>query len=65
MTAELYLPKGDTYETSSMHGYRQPLVLEEVPVLDIAADDVILKVGAGGMWRTDVQLIDGYFEKYT
>lgn len=47
-----------------MHAYHQPLVLDEVPIPDIAADEVLLKVTAAGMCRTDVQLIDGYFRPY-
>ena len=47
-----------------MHGYNQPLVLEDVPTPDIKPDEVLLKVTAAGMCRTDVQLVDGYFRKY-
>ena len=47
-----------------MHGYRQPLVLEDVKVPEIAADEVLLKVAAAGMCRTDAQMVDGYFELY-
>jgi alcohol dehydrogenase, propanol-preferring len=47
-----------------MHAYRQPLVLEDVSVPEIAADDILLKVTATGMCRTDVQLVDGYFKDY-
>jgi alcohol dehydrogenase, propanol-preferring len=47
-----------------MHGYRQPLVLEDVKVPEIAADEVLLKVAAAGMCRTDAQMVDGYFEPY-
>ncbi|RZU43544.1 NAD(P)-dependent alcohol dehydrogenase [Edaphobacter modestus] len=47
-----------------MHAYKQPLVLEEVPVPEIAADEVLVRVTAAGMCRTDLQLIDGYFHKY-
>jgi propanol-preferring alcohol dehydrogenase len=47
-----------------MHSYRQPLVLEDVKVPDIAANEVLLKVGAAGMCRTDAQMVDGYFEPY-
>jgi propanol-preferring alcohol dehydrogenase len=47
-----------------MHGYNQPLVLEEVPIPDIQADEVLVRVGGAGMCRTDVQLIDGYFRPY-
>ena len=38
-----------------MHGYNQPLVLEEVPVPEIGPEEVLVKVEAGGMCRTDVQ----------
>lgn len=47
-----------------MHGYNQPLVLEDVPVPDIGPDEALLKVTAAGMCRTDVQLVDGYFRPY-
>ena len=47
-----------------LHGYHQPLVLEDVPVPEIAVNEVLVKVGAAGMCRTDVQLIDGYFRPY-
>lgn len=47
-----------------MHGYKQPLVLEDVKVPEIAADEVLIKVGAAGMCRTDAQMVDGYFEPY-
>src|SRR5215469_18522590 len=45
-----------------MHGYNQLLVLEEVPTPEIGPEEVLVKVEAGGMCRTDVQLIDGYFK---
>jgi propanol-preferring alcohol dehydrogenase len=48
-----------------MHDYGKPLILEDVPVPAIGADEVLLKVTAAGMWRTDVQLVDGYFRKYS
>ena len=51
-------------KSARMHAYHQPLVLEDVPVPDIAADEVLLKVTAAGMCRTDVQLVDGYFRPY-
>jgi propanol-preferring alcohol dehydrogenase len=47
-----------------MHGYNQPLVFEDVPTPDFKPDEVLLKVTAAGMCRTDVQLVDGYFRKY-
>ena len=47
-----------------MHGYKQPLVLEDVAVPEMAADEVLIKVTAAGMCRTDAQLLDGYFKDY-
>lgn len=47
-----------------MHEYRKPLVLEDVPVPDIQADEALVKVAAAGMCRTDMQLVDGYFQQY-
>src|SRR5271170_7846925 len=44
-----------------MHGYKQPLIIEDVPVPDILPDQVLVRVGGAGMCRSDVQLIDGYF----
>jgi len=44
--------------------YNQPLVYEEVPIPEIKPDEVLVKVQACGMCRSDVQLIDGYFRKY-
>ncbi|MFJ4445127.1 NAD(P)-dependent alcohol dehydrogenase [Pseudomonas sp. NPDC089422] len=44
-----------------MHGYKQPLVIEEVDVPDILPTEVLVRVEAAGMCRTDFQLVDGYF----
>lgn len=44
-----------------MYGYHEPLRLEEVPVPDPAPDEVLVKVAACGMCRSDYQLLDGYF----
>ena len=44
-----------------MHGYRQPLVLEEVKIPEISSNRVLVRVGGAGMCRSDVQLVDGYF----
>jgi propanol-preferring alcohol dehydrogenase len=41
-----------------MHGYNEPLRLEEIPVPDIGPEDVLVKVAATGMCRS---LIEGYF----
>jgi propanol-preferring alcohol dehydrogenase len=46
-----------------MHGYNEPLRLEEIPVPDVGADEVLVKVAAAGMCRSDFQLIDGYFRE--
>lgn len=48
-----------------MHELHRPLVLEDVPVPDIAADEVLVRVTAAGMCRTDVQMVDGYFQQYS
>lgn len=44
-----------------MYGYHEPFRLEEVPVPDPAPDEVLVKVAACGMCRSDYQLVDGYF----
>lgn len=44
--------------------YHKPLVLEDIPVPDIAADEVLVKVAACGMCRSDVLLVDGFFQGY-
>ncbi|MGW0168525.1 NAD(P)-dependent alcohol dehydrogenase [Streptomyces sp. NPDC003343] len=44
-----------------MHGYQEPLRIEEVPVPEIGPDEILLKVAAVGMCRSDYQLLDGYF----
>jgi alcohol dehydrogenase, propanol-preferring len=44
--------------------YGNPLVLEDVPVPDIAPDEILVQVMACGMCRSDVQLVDGYFRPY-
>src|SRR5688572_31558064 len=56
--------EGNSMRAARMHDYNQPLVLEDVPIPDIKPDEVLLKVTAAGMCRTDVQLLDGYFRKY-
>lgn len=44
--------------------YRKPLVLEDIPIPDIKADEVLVKVEACGMCRSDVLLVDGFFQTY-
>ena len=40
-----------------MHGYHEPLRLEEIPVPDVGPDEVLIKVAAAGMCRSDFQQI--------
>src|SRR5215469_8461416 len=47
-----------------MHEYGKALVLDDVPVPDIQPDEILVKITACGMCRSDVQLVDGYFRKY-
>ncbi|WP_082970222.1 NAD(P)-dependent alcohol dehydrogenase [Mycobacterium sp. E2989] len=44
-----------------MHGYNQPLEIDEVPIPDVGRGQVLIKVAATGMCRSDYQLLDGYF----
>ncbi|MGO8308633.1 alcohol dehydrogenase catalytic domain-containing protein, partial [Rhizobium ruizarguesonis] len=44
--------------------YKKALVLEDIPVPDIQPDEVLVKVAACGMCRSDVLLIDGCFQGY-
>src|SRR5262245_32579765 len=44
--------------------YHKPLVLEDIAVPDIQADEVLVKVAACGMCRSDVLLVDGFFQNY-
>jgi propanol-preferring alcohol dehydrogenase len=52
---------GTCMRAARMYGYNQPLKLEDIPIPDIAPDEVLVKVGAAGMCRTDFQLVEGYF----
>jgi propanol-preferring alcohol dehydrogenase len=47
-----------------MYGYRQPLVMEDVERPPIKSGEVLVKVEAAGMCRTDFQLVDGYFREH-
>jgi len=51
-------------KAARIHEYGKPLVLEDVPVPDIQPDEILVQVKAGGMCRSDVQLVDGYFRPY-
>jgi alcohol dehydrogenase, propanol-preferring len=39
-----------------MYGYHEPWRLEEVPVPGIGADEVLVKIAATGICRSDFQL---------
>ncbi|WP_448095752.1 NAD(P)-dependent alcohol dehydrogenase [Luteibacter yeojuensis] len=51
-------------KAARMHEYGKALVLEDIAVPDIAPDEILVKIEACGMCRSDVQLIDGYFRAY-
>jgi propanol-preferring alcohol dehydrogenase len=44
-----------------MHGYTEPLQFDEVSIPDPGSGEVLLKVAATGMCRSDFQLLQGYF----
>jgi propanol-preferring alcohol dehydrogenase len=44
-----------------IHRFNQPLEIDEVPVPDVGPNQVLIKVTAAGMCRSDYQLLDGYF----
>lgn len=47
-------------KAARLHDYDAPLRVQEVPVPELTArDDVIVRVGGGGLCRTDLHLIDG------
>jgi alcohol dehydrogenase, propanol-preferring len=46
-----------------MHDYDKPLEIEEVDVPELGRNQVLLKVAACGMCRSDYQLLDGYFRE--
>jgi alcohol dehydrogenase, propanol-preferring len=46
-----------------MHDYNRPLEIEDVDVPDVGREQVLLKVAATGMCRSDYQLLDGYFRE--
>lgn len=48
-------------QAARIHRFNEPLVLDEVPVPEPAKNQVLLKVAATGMCRSDYQLLDGYF----
>lgn len=46
-----------------IHNFNQPLEIDEVPVPTAGPGQVLLKVSATGMCRSDFQLLDGYFRE--
>src|SRR5262245_52828413 len=55
--------QGDSMQmrAARMYGYNEPLRLEEIDVPQIGPDEVLVKVAATGMCRSDCQLMEGYF----
>jgi alcohol dehydrogenase, propanol-preferring len=49
-------------QAARMYGYQEPLRIDEVAVPEPAPDEILLKVAACGMCRSDYQLVEGYFE---
>ncbi|MFB7505566.1 alcohol dehydrogenase catalytic domain-containing protein [Streptomyces broussonetiae] len=49
-------------QAARMHGYKEPLRIEEVPVPEPGPDEILLMVAATGMCRSGYRLLDGYFE---
>jgi alcohol dehydrogenase, propanol-preferring len=45
-----------------MYGYREPLRVEEISQPEPGPGEILLKVAATGMCRSDYQLLDGYFK---
>lgn len=50
-------------KAARIHHFKQPLQLDEIPVPDVGPNQVLLKVAAAGMCRSDYQLLDGYFRQ--
>src|SRR6478609_5662323 len=46
-----------------MHGYNEPLQIDDVQVPEVGPTQVLIKVAATGMCRSDFQLVDGYFRQ--
>ncbi|MCT9112129.1 alcohol dehydrogenase catalytic domain-containing protein [Streptomyces mirabilis] len=49
-------------QAARMHGYKEPLRIEEVPMPEPGSEEILLKVVATGMCRSDYQQLEGYFE---
>src|SRR5262249_56899478 len=53
-----------TMKAARINEYNKPLVLEDVPVPDIQPDEILVNVKACGMCRSDVLLVDKFFQGY-
>ncbi len=51
-------------KAARLHEYNKPLLLEDVPVPNIQPDEVLVSIKACGMCRSDVLLVDGFFNAY-
>jgi len=51
-------------KAARLYEYGKPLVLEDIPIPDLAPNEILVQVKACGMCRSDVQLVDGYFRPY-
>ena len=49
-------------QAARMYGYNEPLRIDEVPVPEPGSGEILLKVAACGMCRSDYQLQVGYFK---
>src|SRR5246127_4396331 len=58
------LAKETKMKAARLHEFGKPLVLEDVPIPEIQRDEILVKVTACGVCRTDAELIDGYFLRY-
>jgi propanol-preferring alcohol dehydrogenase len=47
-----------------MYGYNEPLRLDTIEAPEVGPEEIRIKVGGGGMCRTDYQMIAGYFRSY-
>jgi alcohol dehydrogenase, propanol-preferring len=47
-----------------MREFNKPLVLEDIPTNRAPEEGVSVRVGGTGICRTDLQMIDGYFQEY-
>jgi len=51
-------------KAARIHEYNKPVILEDIATPNIQPDEILVKVKACGMCRSDVQLVDGYFRRY-